>query len=81
MSSVITKRKLNTRAVCGRYGVCNETIRRWTEAGILPPPMWINGLKFWDEEELEARDREREPMTRASRLSNLTRKTETENVA
>ena len=75
------RRRLTARLVAEKYGVCGETVNRWIKAGILPPPLWINGVRYFDEAELENRDREREPMMRASRLSNLTRKTESENVA
>jgi hypothetical protein len=50
--------KLPMKAMCGRYGVVGRTIDRWTEAGILPPPLVINRRRYWDEEELEQRERE-----------------------
>jgi predicted site-specific integrase-resolvase len=53
------KRKLTTRHLCDRYGVCARTIDRWTETGILPVPMAINRIRYWDEDEIEQRDRER----------------------
>ena len=68
------RRRLTARLVSEKYGVCIETINRWTKAGILRPPFWINGLRYWDEEKLEARDRERAPMTNPARAANLTRK-------
>ena len=52
-------RKLNSRALQQRYGVVTRTIDRWVEAGVLPPPMVINKIRYWDEAELEARDRDR----------------------
>ena len=52
------KRKLPIRAMCVQYGdVCDRTITRWTNAGILPAPLVINGRRYWDEEELERRER------------------------
>jgi hypothetical protein len=36
-----------TRVVAERHKVCIRTIERWVEAGILPPPLRINGRKFW----------------------------------
>ncbi len=53
------KRKLTTKLLCDRYGVCDRTIDRWTETGVLPKPMVINRIRFWDEEEVEQRDQER----------------------
>jgi DNA-binding transcriptional MerR regulator len=52
------KRLLPIRAMCARYGdVADKTIDRWTAAGILPPPLVINKRRYWDEEELEQRER------------------------
>jgi DNA-binding transcriptional MerR regulator len=51
--------KLTTRALQERYSVTDRTIDRWLAAGILPPPMRINGRKYWDEKEIEERERER----------------------
>ena len=36
-----------TRTIAERHQVCIRTIERWTDAGILPPPVRINGRKFW----------------------------------
>jgi hypothetical protein len=53
-------RKLTARSLRARYDhVSDRTIGRWTESGILPQPMLINGVRYWDEEEVEQRDRER----------------------
>jgi DNA-binding transcriptional MerR regulator len=51
--------KLTSRALQQRYGVVDRTIDRWTEAGILPEPMRINKVRYWDEQEIERLDRER----------------------
>jgi predicted site-specific integrase-resolvase len=52
------KRLLPIRAMCARYGdVADKTIDRWTAAGILPAPLVINKRRYWDEEELEQRER------------------------
>jgi DNA-binding transcriptional MerR regulator len=52
------KRLLPIREMCRRYGdVADKTIDRWTAAGILPPPLIINKRRYWDEEELERRER------------------------
>jgi len=56
----VTGRKLvTTRRLCERYDVVPRTIDRWLAAGILPPPMRINGLRYWSEDEIERRDQER----------------------
>jgi predicted site-specific integrase-resolvase len=52
-------RKLTSRALAERYGVCSRTLDRWTEAGILPEPMRINKVRYWDVQEIELRERER----------------------
>jgi DNA-binding transcriptional MerR regulator len=52
-------KKLTTRLLCERYSVCDRTIDRWVEAGILPEPMRINKARYWDEQEIEQLDRER----------------------
>jgi predicted site-specific integrase-resolvase len=36
-----------TRVVAERHRVSIRTVERWTDAGILPPPLRINGRKFW----------------------------------
>jgi hypothetical protein len=36
-----------TRVIAERHDVCIRTVERWTDAGILPPPVRINGRKFW----------------------------------
>jgi hypothetical protein len=54
----MSKRLLPIKAMCARYGdVVGKTIDRWTSAGILPAPLVINGRRYWDEEELERRER------------------------
>jgi hypothetical protein len=52
------KRLLPIRAMCTRYGdVADRTIDRWVAAGILPEPLVINKRRYWDEGELERRER------------------------
>jgi DNA-binding transcriptional MerR regulator len=52
------KRLLPIRAMCARYGdVADRTIDRWTARGILPAPLVINKRRYWDEAELEQRER------------------------
>jgi predicted site-specific integrase-resolvase len=36
-----------TRVIAQRHDVCIRTVERWIEAGLLPPPMKINGRKYW----------------------------------
>ena len=64
-------RKLTSRALQERYGVVDRTIDRWVESGVLPQPMRINKIRYWDLEEIEARDtqRLRGQMQRESSLS------------
>lgn len=58
MSTGKGKRLLPIRAMCARYGdVAYKTIDRWTAAGILPAPLVINKRRYWDEQELEQRER------------------------
>jgi hypothetical protein len=56
------KRLLPTSGVGARYNRSSRTIDRWVREGVIPPPRYIRGLKYWDEEELdrcdEARPRE-----------------------
>src|SRR5262245_53531147 len=52
-------RKLTSRVLQQRYGVVDRTIDRWVEAGILPVPMRINKIRYWDEAEIEQLERER----------------------
>lgn len=52
-------RKLTTRMLCERYSVTDRTVDRWVESGILPEPMRINHVRYWDEAEIEQRERER----------------------
>ena len=52
-------RKLTSRALQERYGVVDRTIDRWVESGVLPQPMRINKIRYWDLDEIEARDTQR----------------------
>jgi DNA-binding transcriptional MerR regulator len=47
---------LPTRSVCERYNISDRTVDRWLESGILPPPVRINGLRYWRQRELEQRE-------------------------
>ena len=68
------RRRLTARLVSEKYGICGETVNRWTKAGIPAAAVLDQRICFWDEAELETRDRERAPMTRAERAANLTSK-------
>jgi predicted DNA-binding transcriptional regulator AlpA len=48
-----------TKGVCSRYGRSDRTIDRWVETGELPKPIYIRGLRYWDEADLDARDEAR----------------------
>jgi predicted DNA-binding transcriptional regulator AlpA len=46
--------------LCERYGnISDRTVDRWTATGILPKPVIINKRRYWDEAEIEQRERER----------------------
>jgi predicted DNA-binding transcriptional regulator AlpA len=63
-------RKLTTRALQKRYNeVADRTIDRWVKAGILPQPMRINKIRYWDEDEVEQYDRERMAAQRSGRAA------------
>jgi hypothetical protein len=59
MESRNVKKFATARMLCERYSVVTRTIDRWTAAGILPAPLVINGYRYWDEAEIEQRERER----------------------
>jgi hypothetical protein len=52
-----SKRFLKGPDVDERYGIDNRTRRNWIEAGLLPPPMVINGNMYFDEDLLEEFER------------------------
>ena len=47
---------LHLRAVCARYGISDRTVDRWVEASVLPKPVYIQGRRYWDADELGQRD-------------------------
>jgi hypothetical protein len=56
----MSRRLITIRAICQRYGdICTRTADRWLAAGVLPEPMRINGIRYWDLDELEEIERER----------------------
>jgi predicted site-specific integrase-resolvase len=52
------KKLLPTRIICARYEIVDRTVDRWVSRGVLPAPLWINGRRYWDEQELERRERD-----------------------
>jgi DNA-binding transcriptional MerR regulator len=46
-----------TRTLCQRYDVVPRTIDRWIDSGILPPPIWIGGRRYWSSSALEQIER------------------------
>ena len=55
---------LSARGVAERLGVDPKTVRRWREAGKLPPAIDVAGVLRWRPEEIEAWLREREGKSR-----------------
>ena len=49
-------RKLRSRDLQARSGVVGKTLGRWVKGGVLPEPMRINRLRYWDEAELDRVD-------------------------
>src|SRR6476660_7821458 len=58
VSAVSEKRLLPDTIVCRRYGVCSMTLWRWDHDPNLkfPKPLRISGLKYRDQNELDAFD-------------------------
>ena len=40
---------VSARRLAERYERSTRTIDRWVEVGVLPPPIYIRGRKFWPE--------------------------------
>jgi predicted DNA-binding transcriptional regulator AlpA len=55
----MSKKFLNARAVCARYGRSGRTIDRWVEARVLPKPLYIQKQRYWLEEALDEGDKAR----------------------
>ena len=55
------RRHLDRRGVGTRYGGKHpRTIKRWKDAGVIPPPdVVVNGREYWDEAKLDHHDRQR----------------------
>jgi hypothetical protein len=53
-------KSLSIQDVCARYsGICDRTVDRWVEAGVLPKPTYIRRRRYWDLAELGERDEAR----------------------
>jgi DNA-binding transcriptional MerR regulator len=50
-------RRLAIRKVRERYDVSGRTIDRWLEQGILPPPIFVRGRRYWELSALEQAER------------------------
>lgn len=57
--TALGRKLLTAKLVAERYGVNLKTIDRWTEADILPQPLRVNHRRYWNEFEIEQRERER----------------------
>jgi DNA-binding transcriptional MerR regulator len=56
----MSRKLITAKALRKRYADIHvRTVDRWVEAGILPQPMRINNVRFWDETEIEQLERER----------------------
>jgi len=51
----ITGRKVTVRYICQRFGIVDRTVDRWVETGILPQPVYINKIRYFDLEEVDRR--------------------------
>ena len=54
-----TKRYLKGEQVDTRYSISNKTRKNWVARGILPAPVVIHNREYYDEDLLDALDRER----------------------
>jgi predicted site-specific integrase-resolvase len=52
------KRRESWRDRAKRLGVSVKTLDRWAQAGILPPPEYINGRKYGDPDDEPRQDGE-----------------------
>ena len=55
----MSQKFLITRDVCTRYGRSDRTIDRWIQEGVLPKPVRIQKLRYWDKADLDQRDEAR----------------------
>jgi hypothetical protein len=58
------KRLRPVRFLVERYNRSDRTLDRWVELGLLPPPIYINGYRYWDEGDLDRFDATREGQSR-----------------
>lgn len=62
MTKEHTKRKRYSTGpqVRARYGdISAMALHRWIKKGLVPPPTYINGKMYFDDDELDERDRAR----------------------
>ena len=48
------ERFLRARDIRDRYNISDPTLYRWTKAGLLPPPEYLNGVRVWRQSVIEA---------------------------
>jgi hypothetical protein len=66
----IQNQKLPARAIAERYGVTTRTIDRWILSGALPQPAFkINGVRYWDQADVEAFDNHRSQSENSSQAA------------
>jgi hypothetical protein len=54
-SPEVTGKKVTVRFICQRYGIVDRTVGRWIETGVLPPPIYINKIRYFDLAEVDRR--------------------------
>lgn len=57
---------LTVREVCARYGRSDRTIDRWIAEGVLPKPIRIRSLRYFDKADLDQRDEARKALVEAA---------------
>jgi predicted site-specific integrase-resolvase len=51
-----TRRFWRSKDLRNRYGCSDPTLYRWTKAGKIPQPQYINGQRIWTDEQVEEAD-------------------------
>jgi hypothetical protein len=51
----ITGKKVTVRFLCQPYGIVDRTVDRWIETGVLPKPIYINKIRYFDLQEVDER--------------------------
>lgn len=53
------RRWMRSSDICARYGdISTRTVSRWVKNGILPQPVYRNGVRYWAEDVLDTHDQE-----------------------